>query len=170
MSERAGTLIIGRREHLSRVLGRPLSTPSTSSTSASEPVRRHLLEEAEELYWNEMAWEHITGEEGLGDGALLEMAFPGFLTFVRALLLQEVMPDASAPAEPRPEVVEDVLLFLADRIVRLDEELAEPGAEERDRLTGELGMTSRLLDVVLYRYHGLSPADVERVEASEVRH
>jgi hypothetical protein len=31
-------------------------------------------------------------------------------------------------------------------------------------------MTNRLLDRVLYKLHGLSPADVERVEAAQVRH
>jgi hypothetical protein len=169
MLERANTLIVGRREQLTRVLGRRLPAPAAAPPAATEQVRRHLLEEAEELYWNEMAWEHITGEEGLGDGALLEMAFPGFLAFVRALLLQEVMPDAKGPAQPRPEVVEDLLLFLGERVVALEEELAgDP--DERERLLGELAMTSRLLNGVLYNFHGLSPADVERVEAAQVRH
>jgi hypothetical protein len=169
MTDRATTLIVGRREHLARALGRPLNQPYAQPT-APEQVRRHLLEEAEELYWNEMAWEHITGEEGLGDSALLEMAFPGFLAFVRALLLQEVLPDAKSPAQPRPEVVEDVLRFLGERVVTLEEEVSRDEVDERERLTGELAMTNRLLDRVLYKFHGLSPADVERVEAAQVRH
>jgi hypothetical protein len=167
--DRANTLIVGRREHLARVLGRPLPGPK-APPAATEQIRRHLLEEAEDLYWNEMAWEHITGEEGLGRGALLEMAFPGFLAFVRALLLQEVLPDAKHPAQPRPEVVEDLMLFLSGRVVALEEELSGGEADERDRLSGELVMTSRLLDGVLYSYHGLTPSDVERVEAAQVRH
>jgi hypothetical protein len=169
MTDRATTLIVGRREHLARALGRPLPQPS-AHPAASEHVRRHLLEEAEELYWNEMAWEHITGEEGLGESALLEMAFPGFLAFVRALLLQEVLPDAKSPAEPRPEVVEDVLRFLGERVVSLEEEVSQDDVDERERLAGELAVTNRLLDRVLYKFHGLSPADVERVEAAQVRH
>jgi hypothetical protein len=168
--DRASTLIVGRRERLTRILGRPLSAPPPSRTVITESSRKHLLEDAQDLYWNELAWEHLTSEEGLGDGALLEMAFPGFLAFVRALLLDEVMPDAKAPAEPRPEVAEDVLHFLGERIVQLEEELGADEVEERERLTGELGMTNRLLDVVLYRYHGLTPSDVERVEAAHVRH
>jgi hypothetical protein len=167
--DRASALIVGRREHLSRILGRPLPRPPRTPPAAFE-VRRHLREEAEELYWNELAWEHITSEEGLGDGSLLEMAFPGFLAFMRALLLQEVLPDAMGPAEPRPEVAEDVLRFLGERVVSLEEEIAAEHGAERDRLASELGVTSRLLDVVLYRFHGLSPADVERVEAAQVRH
>jgi hypothetical protein len=170
MLDRAGTLIDGRREHLARILGRPLAEPKSPPPAASEKVRRHLLEEGEELYWNEMAWEHITGEEGLGHGSLLEMAFPGFLAFVRALLLREVLPDAKGPAQPRPEVVADLLLFLGERVVSLEEELAHGDPEERERLSGELVMTSRLLDGVLHSYHGLTPSDVERVEAAQVRH
>jgi hypothetical protein len=170
MLDRASTLIVGRREQVSRILGRPLAPPKSPQAEATEQVRRHLLEEAEELYWNEMAWEHITGEEGLGQGALLEMAFPGFLAFVRALLLREVLPDAKGPAQPRPEVVEDLLLFLSGRVVALEEELADGTSEEHDRLSGELTMTSRLLNGVLYSYHGLTPSDVERVEAAQVRH
>jgi hypothetical protein len=169
MTDRATTLIVGRREHLARALGRPLAQPG-AQPAAPEQVRRHLLEEAEDLYWNEMAWEHITGEEGLGDGALLEMAFPGFLAFVRALLLQEVLPDAKSPAQPRPDVVEDVLRFLGERVVSLEEEVSRDDVDERERLAGELAMTNRLLDRVLYKLHGLSPADVERVEAAQVRH
>jgi hypothetical protein len=169
MTDRATTLIVGRREHLARALGRPLAQPG-AQPAAPEQVRRHLLEEAEDLYWNEMAWEHITGEEGLGDGALLEMAFPGFLAFVRALLLQEVLPDAKSPAQPRPDVVEDVLRFLGERVVSLEEEVSRDEVDERERLAGELAMTNRLLDRVLYKLHGLSPADVERVEAAQVRH
>lgn len=169
MQERATTLIDGRRERLTRILGRPLPEPRTPAV-APETVRRHLLEEAEELYWNEMAWEHITGEEGLGDGSLLEMAFPGFLAFVRALLLQEVLPHAKHPAQPRPEVVEDVIRFLGERVVELEEELGPEEVDERERLVAELQVTSRLLNGVLYSYHGLSPAEVERVEAAQVRH
>ena len=170
MLDRANTLIVSRREQVARILGRPLVGPKSSQAAATEQVRRHLLEEAEELYWNEMAWEHITGEEGMGQGALLEMAFPGFLAFVRALLLREVLPDAKGPAQPRPEVVEDLMLFLGERVVALEEELAHGESDEHDRLAGELVMTNRLLNGVLYSYHGLTPSDVERVEAAQVRH
>ena len=155
--------------HLSRLLGRPLATPEPyGPVSVSEDVRRHLLEEAVELYWNEMAWEQIAGEDP--DGAGLEMVFPGFMTFVRALLLDETLPEATAPAQPRPDVVEDLLRFLSGRLVDLEEELAAGADGDDERLRGELGMTSGLLDVVLYRYHGLSPADVARVQAAQVAH
>lgn len=131
----------------------------------SERVRGFLCEEAEDLYWNELEWENITDEEAMGEGGFLtELAFPGFLAFVRGLLLTEVMPDAKAPASPRPEVVEDILEFLAGRVIELSERI--DGSEESgEGLDSELDMTSRLVDLVLYRYHGFTAEDVEKVEA-----
>ncbi|NIP78683.1 MAG: hypothetical protein GWM90_05545, partial [Gemmatimonadetes bacterium] len=63
----------------------------------------------------------MTGEEGLADSGLVELTFPGFLAFVEGLLLREVMPDSLAPARPRPEVVEDILAFLAARTMQLSD-------------------------------------------------
>jgi hypothetical protein len=166
MTDRVSTLLGGRRERLERLLARALEAPHTGPRSPlTEKVRTFLREEAEDLYWNELEWENITDEESLDSGPLTELAFPGFLAFVRGLLLKEVMPDAKAPASPRPEVVEDVLGFLAERVVELEEGLASPQPDGEDRLRLELEMTSRLVDLVLYRYHELSPAEVERVES-----
>ncbi len=74
------------------------------------------------------------------------------------------MPDAKAPASPRPEVVEDILGFLAARVVELEDGLAGPDPESEERMRTELEMTSRLVDLVLYQYHGLARTDIERVE------
>lgn len=131
----------------------------------SERVRGFLCEEAEDLYWNELEWENITDEEAMGEGGFLtELAFPGFLAFVRGLLLTEVMPDAKAPASPRPEVVEDILEFLAGRVIELSERI-DDSEQSGEGLDSELDMTSRLVDLVLYRYHGFTAEDVEKVEA-----
>jgi hypothetical protein len=166
MTDRVSTLLGGRRERLERLLGRRLEAPRTGPRSPlPEKVRTFLREEAEDLYWNELEWEHITDEESLEGGPLTELAFPGFLAFVRGLLLTEVMPDAKAPASPRPEVVEDVLGFLSARVVELEDGLAAPRPDGEERLRLELEMTSRLVDLVLYRYHQLAQAEVERVEA-----
>ena len=171
MRDRAALLIFGRRELLARVLGRPLPGPQTGSRAEVwDRARKHLLEEAEELYWNEMAWEQITGDGGSADDAAPEMTFPGFLTFVRALLLEETLSQPGSSTRPRPDVVEDVLRFLSRRIVELEDELALGDVGERARLVDELSMTSRLLDLVLYRYHGLSAAEVARVQLGQVRH
>jgi len=165
MTDRVSTLLASRRGRLERLLGRTLGQPQTGPrTSLSPKVRSFLLEEAEDLYWNELEWEHVTDEEALEEGPLAELTFPGFLAFVRGLLLTEVMPDAKAPASPRPEVVEDILSFLASRVVDLEDGTTEDEDDE-ERLPLELATTSRLLDLVLYRYHELDAVDIERVEA-----
>lgn len=170
MRDRVATMIRGRRERLARNLGHPLAEPMRDASRLPPESHRHLLDEAQELYWNELEWENITEEEATEDGSapLSEMTFPGLLAFVRGLLLTQVNPDALAPAEPRPQVVEDILTFLARRIVELEEALAVPDPDDEVRLRGELVTTDRLLDLVLYRYHGLGEDEIERVEAVRV--
>ena len=164
MTLRTNTLLDGRKERLERILDRPLDVPDfEADTVLSDRVRGFLLEEAQDLYWNELEWENITDEEALEGEPLTELAFPGFLAFVRGLLLTEVMPDAQAPARPRPQVVRDILRFLADRVVSLQEEADDPRDGEEAQTA--LDMTSRLVDLVLYQYYQLSRADVEAVEA-----
>ena len=166
MTDRASTLLEARRERLERRLGRRLPAPSPAT---SEPLtaeaRRYLIGEAESLYWNDLEWEHITDEEAGEHGRITQMTFPGFLAFVRGLLLHEVMPDSQAPPSPRPQVVEEILRFLAGRVVELEEALASPGEGEADKLRTELDVTSHLVDLVLYLLHRLSKKDVERVES-----
>lgn len=166
MTDRVSTLLGGRRERLERLLGRRLEQPQTGPRSPLSPkIRAFLKDEAEDLYWNELEWENITDEESLEGGPLTELAFPGFLAFIRGLLLTEVMPDAKAPASPRPEVVEDVLVFLGERVVELEDGLAQSDADGEDRMREELDMSSRLIDLVLYLFHQLGKADIEHVEA-----
>jgi hypothetical protein len=164
MTLRVSTLLEGRRERLERLLGRRLEAPEMGArTALSERARAFLKEEAQDLYWNELEWENITDEEALEGSPLTELAFPGFLAFVRGLLLTEVMPDSQAPAAPRPQVVRDILDFLAERVVDLQEEVDHPDADEAAGTT--LAMTSRLVDLVLYQYHQLSREEIEVVEA-----
>lgn len=170
MNERVKTLLEGRRERLESVLGRELTTPrGADDPPLTEERREYLLEEARDLYWNELEWENLTEEERLEEGAFTEMAFPGLLAFVRGLLLQETMPDALAPARPRPEVVEDLLSFLAGRVVELRDEMPDIPGEETRRMEIELAMTSRLVDLVLYELHELDEGEVERVESAAMR-
>jgi hypothetical protein len=139
-----------RRARLEHLLHHPLVQPRSSGLS--EDRRSYLREEAEELYVNELEWEKLTSEEmSSGGSELVELTFPGFLAFIDGLLLKEVNSDSLAPASPRPEVVEDVLIFLSRRYLELLAE-TEPGP----RLERE--MTERLIDLVLYRLHGL-PVD-----------
>lgn len=167
MRDRVATLIRGRRERLTRAPGRPLAEPVSVGTPLTDEARRHLLEDAQDLYWNELEWENLTEEEATDGEPLSELTFPGLLAFVRGLLLTEVNPDALAPAEPRPEVVDEILVFLAGRIVELEERLSAPDDDDdTDQLRSEFDTTNRLLDLVLYRYHGLDAALVEGLEAS----
>lgn len=168
-NDRVNTLILGRRERIQRALGRPLPGPAAGSEEPlDEDARAHLMEDAQELYWNEMEWERITEEESTDGVPLVTLVFPGFFAFVRGLLLQETMPDAMAPAQPRPEVVEEIVRFLARRVLELEEELSTGEPDEPERLRGELFLTDHLIDHLLYEYHGLTREDVERIEAGTV--
>jgi hypothetical protein len=131
-------------------------------------ARGHLKEAAEELYINELEWEKLTKEERLDEEFLTELAFPGFLAFIRGLLLSETMPDSLAPPRPSPEVVQDLLGYLASRVVELEESLSDSEGEEREHREAELKMTDRLVDLVLYLLHDLGPEEVKKVEAALV--
>lgn len=166
MRDRVNTLLAGRREKIGRALGRPLSPAEPRGDEVDEKARDHLLDEARALYRNELEWEYLMDEEEVTEGArIVGLTFPGFLALIRGLLLEEAMPDALAPADPRPEVVEEVARFLARRIVELQDELDED-AEDGAHLELELTLTDGLLDQVLYYLHGLSRDEVERVEAA----
>ena len=141
MNDRATTLLKGRREELERALGRPLAVPEPATgAELSESERDHLRSAATDLYLNELAWENITEEEQVEGEPLAELAFPGFLAFIRGLLLEQVMPDSLAPANPRPEIAEDVVRFLAEQVVALQDEM---GGAVRPRTV--TGMPSRRL-------------------------
>ena len=162
MNDRATTLLEGRREKMERALGRPLAVPEPASGARlSESERDHLREAATDLYLNELAWENITEEEQVEGEALAELAFPGFLAFIQGLLLERVMPDSLAPANPRPEIAEDVVRFLAERVVALQDEMGGGGEGDAEQEARDLALTDRLLDLVLFRLHGVDPADAE---------
>ncbi len=167
MTDRESTLLSGRVKRIEQLLGAHLPPPiPTPAPPLQESERAHLREAAEELYWNELEWEKLTGEERLDEEFLTELAFPGFLAFIRGLLLTVTMPDALAPPRPSPEVVQDILVFLAARIVELEEQAAASDQEDRLHREAELKMTDRLVDLVLYLLHQLDPDSVTQVEAA----
>jgi hypothetical protein len=166
MTDRGSTLLAGRVKRIEQVLGRSLvRTSSGSPVPLLEEEKDHLIQDGKELYWNELEWEKLTGEEQVDQEFLTELAFPGFLAYLRGLLLDEVMPDALAPAQPRPEVVESLLAFVATRVVELQEEAAGQGGEDREHTEAELKMTSRLVDLVLYLFYDLGSEEIELLEA-----
>lgn len=165
MSDPSTRLLNERTRRLEEALGRPLPSPEDveSESSPLEPDKRsYLLEEAEDLYWNELEWERLTAEEHLDEGAIVELTFPGFLAFIRGLLLEEALPDTGIDAIPRPSVVKEVLRFLAYRAVELREEI-EQGAEDEVAAGSALTLTLSLIDVVLFRLHDLTGEEEERV-------
>ncbi len=154
-----------RRERMARVLRRPLGIREATEASPSPDRRAYYLDEARALYWNELEWENITGEERLDNGSLTELAFPGFLAFVRGLLLRESIDERGAPADPHPAIVEDILNFLAGRLVTLRAELSEQDPEwDVEQTARELAMTDPLIDLVLALLHEVTPAERARLE------
>lgn len=157
LDARAERLLADHRERLQRIVQRPLKAPAGP---AVEPERlEHLLQQAQELYWNELAWEQITADEA-DRGRLVELMFPGLLAFVDGLLLRESNRDSAAPAIPRPTVVEGVLRFLAGRSVRAWEESGEEA--EAERL-----VTERLIDLVLYRLYAVAVEGTPRLDTDD---
>lgn len=147
-----------RRARLEQLLQHPFVAPRPSGVT--EDRRTFLREEAEELYWNELEWEKLTSEEmSKGGSELVELAFPGFLAFIDGLLLREATVRSPVPATPRPEVVEDVLLFLSMRYLEL-----LPATDAQARLVR--GMTERLIDLVLYRLHRIPVDSTDRLGLS----
>ena len=152
-----------RRARIFDALGR---TPAVVGAGAERlPAERlaHFRREAEELYWTELSWEELTDEEAItGAGHMTEMVFPGFLTFVGGLLVDEAHPGAPAP-RPHPDAVDEVLSFLAERFAACTQDL-ENGVDSQ-KVVWARQMTGHLLDLVLYRLYRLSPQEVELLEA-----
>jgi hypothetical protein len=123
----------------------------------------HLRRDAEELYWNELTWEELTDEEAISGGHLTEMVFPGFLSFVEGLLLEESPSDSLVPPCPHPDAVEEVLTFLGERYAQATADL-EAGVDSQKVVWARM-MTRHLIDLVLYRLYRLGPAERETLEA-----
>lgn len=143
-----------------------LQDPAVAGAGA-EPLPADRMEfmrrEGEDLYYNELEWEELTDEEAGPGGPLTEMVFPGFMAYIRGLLVEAVPADALAPARPHPDVVEEILAFLGERFAEATVEL-EGGADSQ-KLVWQRHMTARLIDLVLYRLYRLTPAEQERLEA-----
>src|SRR5690606_2257075 len=102
-----------RRFRIEEAVNRALVPAGSGTGSLPREQIDHLVREAEDLYWNELAWEELTDEERVAGGHLTELVFPGLLALVDGLLL-EFRGGAGSP-RPHPEVVEEILHFLADR-------------------------------------------------------
>ncbi|MBI4521656.1 MAG: hypothetical protein HY701_12520 [Gemmatimonadetes bacterium] len=163
LADNAETLVLKERHsRLERGLGRRLA-PLPEPARLPQTVRGHLLDQAQDLYWNELEWENVTAEEALDEGSLTELAFPAFLAYVDGLLLTQPIVAVPDTTGPRADVVGDILGFLAGRVVELrraDVSASDDGRQAR----AELAMTMQLIDLVLYRLYRLEPEEIERVE------
>jgi hypothetical protein len=155
-----------RRARICAAAGRAAEPTAFRDVELLSPERlEFFVREAEELYWNELAWEELTDEEAItGGGHLTELVFPGLLAFVEGLLVDKVPHDALAPARPHPDAVEAILQFLGERYASTTQEL-EAGVDSQKVVWGR-AMTARLIDLVLYRLYRLTPAEQEQVEAA----
>ena len=153
-----------RRSRICAALQRPATVVAADAEPLSPERMEFIRHEAEELYWNELAWEEMTDEEAIPGGHLTEMVFPGLLAFIEGLLVDDVPADAPAPARPHPDAVEEILAFLGERFAEATARL-ESGADSQ-KLVWARCMTAQLIDLVLYRLYRLSPAEQERLEAA----
>jgi hypothetical protein len=150
-----------RLQSIARVVGRELpGYPPDGSTP--EDHHRHLLEESQQLYENELAWEEETGEESTDSGAVVPLVFPGTLALVDALLTSH-SENEQGEGGSHPDVVASFLEWLHERLMRLRSGQVRGSATDRAK---EVDLTDRLIDLVLHRYSGLSSDEVERVEAT----
>lgn len=158
----ARTLVRERVRALQRLVDRELDPGDVVLRPTAPDSRKHLFEEACELYWNEMNWEQITDEELTDSGELTEMVFPGLLTLVDALLPRAANGEPDRGREHR-DVAHDFLLWLAARLVELRSR-REDDEEERAQTRREAQVTDELVDLVTYRLYSITDEEIARLK------
>ena len=157
----ARTLIQERLRGVRKSVGRDL-TPVDVVLNPSRPAeRRHLFEEACELYWNELNWEELTDEELVDGGELTEMVFPGLLAFIDAVLPRNTNGEPDRDREHR-DVAHDFMLWLGARLVELRNAKASD-ADARLRARREAAITDELIDLIAFRLYSLNGSEIERL-------
>jgi hypothetical protein len=156
----ARTEVAMRLRAIGAIVGRFLP-PHPALERTPEGQHRHLLEEAQQLYENELAWEEETGEESTESGSVVAMVFPGTLALVEALLTSHAKSEHGEGA-PHRDVVGSFLEWLSGRLIRLRTGEVRGSATDRAK---EADLTDRLIDLVLHKYCGLSALEIERLDA-----
>lgn len=154
----ARTLITERMRGIRKAVGRRLSPGDIVLRPAAPDVRKHLFEEACELYWNELSWEEITDEELVGDDELTEMVFPGLLALIDAFLPRSRNGEPDRDREHR-DVAHDFLTWLAARLVELRTSAPESDAD-RDRIRRQKAVTDELIDLIAFRLCSLTNEEI----------
>jgi hypothetical protein len=157
----ARTLVEERVRALRRLLDRELDPDDIIVRPTAPASRKHLFEEACDLYWNELNWEQLTDEERISDGELTEMVFPGLLALVDALLPRSDNGEPDRDREHR-DVAHDFLLWLAGRLVELRTTRPEDD-EDRERIRTEIQVTDDLVDLVSCRLFCLTDEETGRI-------
>jgi len=157
----ARTLVEERVRSLRRQVKRDLDPDDLVLRPTAVAARRHLFEEACELYWNELNWEQLTHEELVGEGEFTEMVFPGLLALVDAWLPRSDNGEPDRDREHR-DVAHDFLLWLASRLVELRVRRPEDGAD-RETIQREIQVTDELIDLVTYRLYCISDKEIEQL-------
>lgn len=157
----ARTLVGERIRALRRFLDRDLDPDDIVVRPTAPASRRHLFEEACDLYWNELNWEQLTEEEKISGGELTEMVFPGLLALVDALLPRSSNGEPDRDREHR-DVAHDFLLWLAARLVEIRNSRPEDD-EDRERMLREAQVTDDLIDLVCCRLFCLTDAEIGRL-------
>lgn len=158
----ARVLLDERQRGLRKAVDRDLDPVDLVVRPARPSVRKHLFEEACELYWNELRWEEISAEERVGDGELTEMVFPALLALVDALLPRGPNGEPDRDREHR-DVAHDFLLWLAGRLVELKN--ARPAKNgDRANMRREMAVLDELIDLIFFRLYSLTNAEIERYQ------
>ncbi|MCG8469816.1 MAG: hypothetical protein MJB57_16685 [Gemmatimonadetes bacterium] len=159
----AKTLVHERIRGIRKAVGRRLGPGDIVLRPSAPDVRKHLFEEACELYWNELSWEEITDEELVGEDMLTEMVFPGLLTLVDAFLPRAANGEPDRDREHR-DVAHDFLEWLAARLVEL--RTATGGSDdEREKIRREKAVTDDLIDLIAFRVCSLSNDEIETYQS-----
>jgi len=159
----AARVLIGERLRcLQKFIDRQIDLDDIVLRPTAPDSRRHLFEEACELYWNELNWEQLTDEEVYAEGELTEMVFPGLLTLIDALLPRADNGEPDRDREYR-DVAHDFLLWVAQRLVELRTTQPEDDSD-RERLRRERTITDELVDLVAYRLYCLTEQEIERLQ------
>lgn len=158
----ARTLVEERVRALQQLVDRELDPGDVVLRPTAPDSRKHLFEEACELYWNELSWEQLTDEELTDGGELTEMVFPGLLTLVDALLPRSANGEPDRGREHR-DVAHDFLLWLAARLVELRSRRGEDD-EERQQIRRETKITDELVDLVAYRLYSITDEEIARLK------
>lgn len=155
----AKTLVQERILGIQQAIERQIGAGDLVANRSTPDIRKHLFEEACELYWNELSWEAEAAEEMVGDDLFTEMVFPGLLTLIDALLPRSANGEPDRDHEHR-DVVNDFLEWLADRFICLRG--ASSGSEdERERIRQEREVTDDLIDLIAFRICSLTNDEIE---------